>query len=180
MRASRSGAMRLDGFAVTPGCLVGAPGDYLRQPDFEAGAWRTSAVTLGGLEAMAAAAGAQLVARGRADDPQQRARIGQVLIAQETAALWLGRASALAEAEPEPDAAEDVVAYVGLARLAVERAALDAMQLVQRSLGLPGLMPPNPVERIGRDLTIYLRQPVPDLVLHEAAGRFMARPMPAW
>ena len=180
MRASRSGAMRLDGFAVTPECLVGAPGDYLRQPDFAAGAWRTSAVTLGGLEAMAAAAGAQLVARGRADDPQQRARIGQVLIAQETAALWLWRASALAEAEPEPDAAEDVVAYVGLARLAVERAALDAMQLVQRSLGLPGLMPPNPVERIGRDLTIYLRQPVPDLVLHEAVGRFMARPMPAW
>ncbi len=180
MRASRSGAMLLDGFAVTPGCLVGAPGDYLRQPDFEAGAWRTSAVTLGGLEAMAAAAAAQLVQRGRADDPQQRARIGQVLIAQETAALWLRRTSALAEAEPEPDVVEDVVAYVGLARLAVERAALDAMQLVQRSLGLPGLMPPNPVERIGRDLTIYLRQPAPDEVLHEAVGRFLARPMPAW
>ena len=94
--------------------------------------------------------------------------------------MALTRASAIAEAEPEPDAAEDVVAYVGLARLAVERAALDAMQLIQRSLGLPGLMPPNPVERIVRDLTIYLRQPVPDLVLHEAAGRFMARPMPPW
>lgn len=180
MRASRSGAMRLDGFAVTPDSLIGAPGDYLRRPDFAAGAWRTSAVTLGGLEAMVAAASAQLVERGRADDPQQRARIGQVLIAQETAALWLWRASALAEAEPDPYAAEDVVAYVGLARLAVERAALDAMQLVQRSLGLPGLLPPNPVERIGRDLTIYLRQPVPDRVLHEAVGHFLARPMRGW
>lgn len=44
--------MVFDGFQVTPEALLGQPGDYLRQLDCAAGAWRTSAITLGGLEAL--------------------------------------------------------------------------------------------------------------------------------
>ena len=48
MRACATGTMILDDIAVGDDAIVGRPGDYLRQPVFSAGAWRTSAVTLGG------------------------------------------------------------------------------------------------------------------------------------
>ncbi len=169
MRAATTGRVRLDGLHAAP---FGAPGDYLREPDLSTGAWRTSAVTLGGLEALAAAARAQLVARGRYADPHQQARMGQVLIAQETARLWLHAAALRAEdADADPASA---VAYVNLARLAVERACLDSIELIQRSLGLAAFMRPNPIERLCRDLATYLRQPAADMVLTEAAAYAMA------
>jgi hypothetical protein len=65
---------------------------------------------------------------------------------------------------------------VGLARIAVETACLDAMRLVQRSLGLSAFRHGNPVERICRDLGTYLRQPAPDAVLTEAAAHFARHP----
>jgi hypothetical protein len=49
------------------------------------------------------------------------------------------------------------------------------MNFVQRSLGLAALLEPNPVERLIRDLSTYLRQPAPDEALTEAAACFMQR-----
>ncbi len=63
----------------------------------------------------------------------------------------------------------DQVAYVNLARIAVENACFELMRHAQRGLGLAALLQPNPVERLLRDLATYLRQPAPDLVLTEAA-----------
>ncbi len=166
MRAAKTGQVRYDG---TPGMVFGAAGDYLREPDFSCGAWRTSAVTLGGIEALAEQLRRQLVARGRAADPHQQARVGQALIATETARLWMAEAALRAEADDDdPDAA---IAYVGLSRLAVERAALDVIELTQRSLGVGALMRANPVELLCRDLATYLRQPAADMVLTEAASQ---------
>ena len=177
MRAATSGRVEFHGVPAEAAEMIGRPGDYLRQPHFSAGAWRTSAVTLGGLDALVGQARAQLTARGRDGDPHQRARLGEAIIAAETAALWLGRAAPLAEDEGrDPD---DVVAYVNLARIAVERACLAAMALVQRSLGLAAYAPPNPVERLCRDLGTYLRQPAPDETLTEAAAHFLRRELPA-
>jgi hypothetical protein len=65
---------------------------------------------------------------------------------------------------------------VVLGRIAVETACLDAMQLIQRSLGLSSFRQGTPVERICRDLSTYLRQPAPDEVLTEAAAWFAAHP----
>jgi hypothetical protein len=62
------------------------------------------------------------------------------------------------------------VAYVNLARLAVERAGLDLMELVHRSVGLQSFIRPNPIERVSRDLATYLRQPGPDRALTGAAA----------
>ena len=177
MRAAGTAGMELEGVAAPPDAVIGAAGDYLRQPEFSAGAWRTSAVTLGGLEALLAATRAQLVARGRAADPHQLARIGEALIAQESARMWVARAAEAAEGGTL--AAQDVAGIVNLARIAVERACLDAMRLVTRSLGLQAMLPDNPVERIGRDLATYLRQPAPDETLTEAAAWFMTRDLPA-
>ncbi len=55
---------------------------------------------------------------------------------------------------------------------------MDALQCVQRSLGLAAFMHGNPVERLGRDLATYLRQPAPDEALDEAAAYFMTHQMP--
>jgi hypothetical protein len=68
---------------------------------------------------------------------------------------------------------------VNLARLAVERAGLDLMELVHRSVGLPGFMRPNPIERISRDLATYLRQPGPDRALTDAAAWALRQETPS-
>jgi alkylation response protein AidB-like acyl-CoA dehydrogenase len=168
MRAATTGQVHFASVDATP---FGAPGDYLREPDFSTGAWRTSAVTLGGLDALLGEAARQLRARGRLDDPHQQARMGQALIAGETARLWMQSAAPRAEAADAAPA--DAIAYVNFARLAVERACLDAIALVQRCLGVAAFIRPNPVERLCRDLATYLRQPAPDMVLTEAAAHMM-------
>ncbi len=168
MRAATTGQVRFD---QTPGLMFGQPGDYMREPDFSCGAWRTSAVTLGGIEALGEHLRTQLVGRGRASAPAQQTRVGQALIATETARLWMAEASLRAEAaDAEPDAA---IAYVGLARLAVERAALDIIELTHRSLGIEAFRLTNPVEQLCRDLSTYLRQPAGDAVLVDAAARVL-------
>ncbi len=174
MRASLSGAMDLTG--LTAGPPLGQPGDYLRQPDFSAGAWRTSAVTLGGIEALVAELRAQLLARHRDQDPHQRARVGEALIAQETARLWVRRAALLGEAN-EGDAG-DIANTINLARLAVEAAALEALRIVQRALGMGAFRGGTLSELLFRDLAMYLRQPAPDETLTEATAHFMARELP--
>lgn len=174
MRAACSGRMTLDG--LPPTALVGAPGDYLREPDFSAGAWRTSAVTLGGVEALAGELRAQLVRRGRAADPHQLTRVGEALIAQETAHLWVRRAARIGESDAGDP--QDIANTVNLARIAVERAALDVIQLVQRGLGLAAFRQGSLAELLFRDLAMYLRQPAPDETLTVAAAHFMQRDLP--
>ena len=167
MRAAANGVVHFDGAALPPDALIGEPGDYLREPYLSCGAWRTTAVTSGGLDALIAATRGQLVQKGHQDAPLQQERFGRMLMAQETARLWTAAAARHAEAEEGQVA--DRVAYVSLARIAVEAACLDAMQLAQRALGLAAFVRPNPVERLLRDLAVYLRQPAPDAVLTEAA-----------
>jgi alkylation response protein AidB-like acyl-CoA dehydrogenase len=177
MRAAVTGQVDFTGVTTASDRIIGQPGDYLREPDFSAGAWRSSAVALGGLYRLLDLLRGQLAGRGRDHDPHQRARFGQALIAHETGRLWLEQAGAMAEdLEAEPDR---IVATVGLARIAVERACLDGIELVQRSLGLGAFLTSNPVERVARDLQTYLRQPAADEVLHNAAGYFMLKGLPA-
>ncbi|MCK8783372.1 acyl-CoA/acyl-ACP dehydrogenase [Roseomonas sp. NAR14] len=176
MRASATGAMDFTGLEIGPECLIGGAGDYVREPDFSAGAWRFAAVHLGGIEALVEALRAHLRRTGRGEDPHQLARLGLATIAAGTARLWVEQAARLAEGLPAGTTPERAVAGVQLARLAVERAALDALELAQRSIGLGAFMRPNPAERIARDLATYLRQPMPDHVLAQAARHALAAP----
>jgi hypothetical protein len=57
------------------------------------------------------------------------------------------------------------------------------MQLVEESVGARGLLRPHPVERIVRDLTLYLRQPAPDAALTNAGAYTLEadeRPSEQW
>ncbi len=168
MRACSNAVVRFNETSLPDDAIIGGPGDYLREPHLSTGAWRTTAVTLGGLEALVTATKSQLARRGHQDALLQQDRFGRMLIAQETARLWTVSAARCAEAGEVPVA--DRVAYVNLARIAVETACLDTMRLAQRALGLAAFLRPNPVERLLRDLAVYLRQPAPDAVLTEAAA----------
>ncbi|MFC7473616.1 acyl-CoA dehydrogenase family protein [Dankookia sp. GCM10030260] len=167
MRASATGAVDFTGLATSHDMAIGAPGHYLAQPDFSAGAWRFAAVQCGGAEAVLEALLGHLRRTGRGGDPHQAARLGQAAIAAETARLWVESAALRAEAAPATD---DAATYANLARTAVERAALDVLELAQRSVGLTAFLRPNPLERLCRDLATYLRQPAPDRALGAAAA----------
>ncbi|GJE34186.1 hypothetical protein LDDCCGHA_4393 [Methylobacterium oxalidis] len=68
------------------------------------------------------------------------------------------------------------MAYVNLARLAVERAGLAVLERAERSVGLQGFLRDHPLERLSRDLATYLRQPAPDRALALAARHALAAP----
>ena len=174
MRAAVTGAVDFTGCEVAADSLLGEPGDYLREPDFSAGAWRGSAVALGGLIALLDHAVPALRDSGRLKNPHTMARLGEAFIARESSRLLVSAAAHTAENPKAPT--EHRVAAVGLARIAVETACLDAMRLVQRSLGLSSFRQGTPIERICRDLATYLRQPAPDEVLTEAAAWFATHP----
>jgi alkylation response protein AidB-like acyl-CoA dehydrogenase len=176
MRATSAGWIDLDGYVPDPAGWIGEPHDYLRQPDFSAGAWRTLAVLAGGLDFLVAEMCRQLRRRGRDGAPHQRARIAQAFIARDTAHLWVRHCAAVADDRAAGPA--HVVATVNLARSAVERACFDAIALVQQSLGLMALIADNPVERVTRDLATYLRQPALDEALDEAAATFVNQQFP--
>ncbi|MGK7867094.1 acyl-CoA dehydrogenase family protein [Falsiroseomonas sp. E2-1-a20] len=171
MKASVSGAMDFEGVVVPEAARIGAPGAYATQPDFSAGAWRFAAVQCGGMEAVLEQLRAQHRRTGRGGDPNQAARLGQAAIAVESARLWVEAAAGRAET-----GAADAAAYTNLARSAVERAALDLLELAQRSVGLQAFMTAHPLQRLCRDLATYLRQPGPDGALAAGAAHLLDAP----
>ena len=137
---------------------------------FPAGAWRGSAAAAGGLGALLEVHREEIKRRQRDADPHQRARFGQLLIAHETACLWAMQAARRGCLLDGPDA--EIIAYINLARIAVEAACLDGIRDVQRGLGLAAFMAGHTAERLARDLATYLRQPAPDEVLDIAAAYY--------
>jgi alkylation response protein AidB-like acyl-CoA dehydrogenase len=180
MRASATGSVDFSGIDVDPVEILGGDGDYERQPAFSGGAWRFAAVHLGGMERLFDLLRKHMRGTGRGADPHQAARLGQAAILTETARLWVESAAAITETRAEAQTPGQVVAYVNLARLAVEQAGLALMELVHRSIGLQAFMRPNPVERISRDLATYLRQPGPDRALTNAAAWLLERDAPTF
>ncbi len=172
MRASATGTLDFGGITLGTEAVLGDPDAYFGQPAFSGGAWRFTAVQLGGIEAVFDAWRAHLVQTGRGADPHQLARLGEGAIAVEGARHWVTRAAAMAAGGSLTPAR--VVAFVNLARLAVEKAGLDVLQLAQRSVGLQGFLRGHPLERRARDLATYLRQPGPDRALTSAAEEILA------
>ncbi|GJD50244.1 Acyl-CoA dehydrogenase, short-chain specific [Methylobacterium crusticola] len=172
MRASATGTVDFTGLALPGDAVLGGPDDYHRQPLFSGGAWRFAAVQLGGIEAVFDAWRAHLARTGRGDDPHQLARLGEGALALEGARHFVARAAECVAAEALAPAR--LVAFVNLARLAVEQAGLDVLRLAQRSVGLQGFLREHPLERLSRDLATYLRQPAPDRALAQAAAEILA------
>ncbi len=188
MRATASYKIDFTGVELGAEDLIGQPGDYLRQPWLTTGVVRFAAVQLGGAEAIFDLTRQYLQSLGRVDHPSQQERLGQMAIALETGQLWLrGAADQIAAydaqfaGDPEhlnPQQAQ-LLAYANMMRTAIEQICMDMMQLCQRSVGTRGLLPPDPLERVVRDLTLYLRQPAYDAAIAGAGAYVLSQSAPA-
>lgn len=165
MRASASFAVDFGGTKLGREDLLGAAGDYYRQPAFSGGAIRFCAVQLGGAASLFEGTREFLRETGRANDAFQQARVGQMATKIESGWHWLRKAGESWDAlgaspleASEGDAAR-MVALAAMMRLATEEIGLEVMALCEKSVGARGLMRGLPFERVTRDLTIYLKQP---------------------
>jgi len=177
MRASDSFRVDLDGVAVEPGDLIGRPGDYAVQPWFHGGALRFTAVQTGVVERLYAETVAYLQQRARSSDAAQRLRVAEMRVALQTAIGWIATgvdAWRAFDADPSDRNAARLLDVVDMARVVVERAALDVIERAMRSVGAHGLVEPLPFAGLVRDLQMYLRQPAPDAVLGRIADRAFA------
>jgi alkylation response protein AidB-like acyl-CoA dehydrogenase len=166
----RSDSFRVDfgGVELSSDDVIGKPGDYEAQPWFSGGALRFLGVHAGILERLESEATTYLIERRRNGDTLQQMRAAQTRVAVSTSTLWLdaGVASWVRfDADPSPANANDVMEVVDMARIVIERAALDVIELVVRSVGARGLIEPLPLGGLIRDLQMYLRQPAPDAAL---------------
>jgi alkylation response protein AidB-like acyl-CoA dehydrogenase len=186
MRASASYRVDFSSVEIGPDAMLGEPGDYHRQPWFSAGAVRFAAVQIGGAEALLDAMRDYLRDLDRTSDPFQRARAAQAAIAIESGNHWLAGASRWIDLSPQRSRIDDptrAIAYANMTRIAIEQACQTVMRLVEESVGARGLLRPHPVERIVRDLTLYLRQPAPDAALTNAGAYTLEssdRPSELW
>jgi alkylation response protein AidB-like acyl-CoA dehydrogenase len=171
MKATVSGTYDLSGLPASGAALLGAPGDYEREPRFSAGAWRFTAVQLGGVERILTLLRDHLVSSPGGDDPIHRARFGEALAGARSAALWV-RAAAMRATRDDAGAAE--IALVLMTRGVVERAGLAVMEAAHRSVGTRSYFTTNALDMACRDLGLYLRQPAPDQALDRAARAFLA------
>ena len=176
MRASGSHVVDFAGVTADAAARLGGPDDYVAQPWFSAGAMRFLAVQVGGVHGLLDIAREHLMRTGRAGDPYQRQRLARLGALVETGWLWLARCASSWDAlglAPRSANAAEAVATVNMARGVIEAAALEALELVERSVGAAGMIAPHPLERRIRDLRTYLRQPNPDGAL-AAAGEAVA------
>ncbi len=175
MRATASVRMDFSGLEISGDDLLGASGDYYRQPAFSGGAIRYMAVQMGGAQALLEAVRGYLRGQNRTQDLFQRERTGRIAALVETGMLWLARAGTLADIAD----AETLVEYTHMARAVVEESCLEILRLAERSVGARGLLRPHPMERIHRDLTLYLRQAGADSALVSAGRSVLESPLPA-
>lgn len=156
MRASASFRVDFSGAALSSDSLLGEPDDYYQQPAFSGGAVRFCAVQLGGAASLLEETRACLRAWGRGGDPFQQARVGQMAARVQGGWQWLESAANAWEARGD---AAQTVAFAAMMRVATEEICLEVLEMAEQSVGARGLLRPCPIERIGRDLRLYLKQP---------------------
>jgi alkylation response protein AidB-like acyl-CoA dehydrogenase len=177
MAASESFGVDFSGATLHEDDLIGAPGDFYRDPMFYGGAIRFAAVQAGAVLRLHRLF-AERLETAASKDPYQIARLGEIAIGAQEAVLWIERAAAVATECFSINASkleiERMHETADMTRLAIERIATALLARIVAGAGAHGLLQPSPFERIVRDLTMYLRQPIPDHTL-AAVGRASMR-----
>ena len=171
MEASASLRVDFSGLRISAADFLGAVDDYHVQPHFSGGAVRFAAVQLGGARALYDHTLALLKSMHREHDPYQCHRIARMELAHQGAYHWLALAPDAALPGGPPDAR--VVHYANMTRTAILEACNQILDLAEQAVGARGFLHPKPIQRIYRDLKMYLRQPAPDNAL-AAVGRLAA------
>ena len=170
MRATRSGGFDASGLVLDEAGCVGGAGDLMTEPWFEGGVWRYCAAHVGGAEGLIARWTELLRRLERLDDPVQRDRLGRAMAEAAAARAVVEAAAEAVEAATDADLpeVERAVAHGLLAREAVEGACTRILALCERSLGMAAHDARGPVDRMRRDLSLFLRQAAPDAKLDRA------------
>ncbi|VXC99578.1 acyl-CoA dehydrogenase [Sphingomonas sp. 8AM] len=157
MQRSETHVVRWHEAPVSDDDVIGASGDYAREPWFSGGALRFAAVQAGGIAALLDHTTAHLVAAGRADDPHQKGRLAALYQMTEAAAGAIRTAAAGWFGEPAAR-----LPLVAAARAAVYAAGGQAIELAEQAVGVQSLFADHPLAAVITDLSVYLRQPSPD------------------
>jgi alkylation response protein AidB-like acyl-CoA dehydrogenase len=183
MRGSVSSKVDFSGVVLDDAWFIGNPNDYHREPWLTLGVIRFAAVQLGGAEGLVESTRSFLRKLARTTDPYQIARLGQMALAVENGRLWLESAAAKTQAfapifggdaATTKHGALELTVYANMVRTAIEQAAMEVMKNAERCVGSRGLLPPEPAERIIRDLRLYLRQPCFDAALAAVGSYILA------
>lgn len=171
MRSTVSHVARFDRTFIPDENLVGAPGQYLRD------GWQTcfvphyAAAFLGAAEAAYDYALAHIRAQNKADDPFVQHHVAKMAMNVETAHLWLRHVANFWERGEYDDAR-----IAGTrARHLVEHLALETVDHCVRACGARALNRPSPIERVLRDLAIYVRHDNDDQVLATIGKAILGR-----
>jgi alkylation response protein AidB-like acyl-CoA dehydrogenase len=168
MRATGSGLYDFTGVVVSQDMWLGQAGDYEREPRFTGGAWRFTAVQLGAVERLVMLLREHLRQGGGHADPVQRRAFALAVAAARTAGLWVRQAAAMTE-QGRPEA----VGLTLMTRGVVEQAGLKVMEIAARAIGTRSFFADQEVDRITRDLGLYLRQAQPDQAVDRAAAAWL-------
>ena len=157
MQRSETHIVRWSGEMTGAEAPIGVSGDYVRDPWFRGGALRFAAVQAGGIAALVDRTRDHLVETGRAGDPHQSGRLAALYAAAQAAAAAVRTAAEGWFGMPEAQ-----LALVAAARAAVYAEGDRALALAQQAVGLQGMFVEHPLAATIADLTVYLRQPMPD------------------
>ncbi len=161
MRATVSHAVHFDRTFIPEENLVGAPGQYLRD------SWQTCFVPhyassfLGAAEASYDYALAFLRHQNKTDDPYVQHHVAKMALNVETMHLWLRHIASLWESGRYAEAQ----ASGSRIRHLAEHLSTETVDHCIRACGARVLNRPSPIERILRDLSIYVRHDNDDQVL---------------
>jgi alkylation response protein AidB-like acyl-CoA dehydrogenase len=171
MRATVSYLVRFNDVFIATEDVIGRPGQYLDE------AWQTrfsphyATTFLGGAEAAYEYALESIAKQELGDDPYVAHRIARMSLNVETANLWLRHVAELWDA----DRIEEAKIAGIRARYLVENLAMEILDHCVRACGARSLVKPSPVERIYRDLAIYVRHDNVDQMLATIGNQVLGR-----
>ena len=171
MVSSVSCRFDFSGIGINETQFLGSPYAYFDEPDFSGGSVRFAAVQLGGAIACVSATRKHLIDMNRADNSDQIRRMSQLAILIETGNLWLKKIERLYEKRYETPS--EFMYEANMFRTIIRDICEQVLSLCEMSVGLQGMMKPHPLERIHRDLSVYLKQPAPDKALSEVGKYFI-------
>jgi alkylation response protein AidB-like acyl-CoA dehydrogenase len=183
MKATWSGVYDFEGVNIDVSALIGRPGDYVKEPYFEGGIWRYCAAHHGAAEQIVRLWRTRLVQKGRAEDPIQLTRLARAR-ARLVAVYSLLRDVSLqietcngdhGQNNVSEDDRHSAVEMALLGREMTEEMAVAVMNDARKALGVEAHLPQSDLERICRDLSMYLRQASPDGKLLNAGRLYLAQ-----
>lgn len=161
MRATVSYLVNFRRTFIPDSCLIGYPGQYIKE------GWQTcfiphyAATFLGAAEAAYDYAFEYVTTQNKVDDPYVQHHLAQMSVNVETAHLWLRHVARLWETGRYQDAQ----IAGSRARHVVEHLAEESVRHCIRACGARSLNRPSILERIYRDLSFYVRHDNDDQIL---------------